>query len=387
MTFSKLLNMIFALGLLIILSSSQAKSKEYKLELLDLNSIDLCGKEFQKEVIIAPTIGNILRSDSLIGFELSLSYDPAVIKMNKILTINTHADGFQYTQMHTDGETGEIVFEGAVDLKGFPKPISGDRPLIGFGGNFIGDCFDSTVVKVNYFFTFDDFKGSVDADSELEIIGSIVDKPTRAISFEIMEDHINLKKDSITKVNVNLDLGEMSSLEYWKIKANIDSDSVRIDSVNVKGAAELIDVTNSEDNGYYIELKVNDATDVGFELSLLSSKIDSSEVRLDLETVETTECICATNFPNYDKTFYNLETEDTTSSVDYSLMDYTFENGILFSKSNSINIDVYSIVGRRVDSKVCNVNDVYDLNLLGKGIYIIKVTTDNVTKIYKKINN
>ena len=93
MIYSRFVNTIFALGLLIIMSSSLAKSKDYKLEILDLNPVDLCGKEFEREIIIAPTIGSVLKSDSLIGFELSINYDPEVVKINRVLTINTFAGG------------------------------------------------------------------------------------------------------------------------------------------------------------------------------------------------------------------------------------------------------------------------------------------------------
>src|SRR6056300_1350731 len=187
---SKFVNTIFALGLLILMSSSQAKSKDYKLEILDLNPVDLCGKEFEREVIVAPTIGTVIKSDSLIGFELSLSYDPEVVRMNRVLTINTFADRFKYKKSNADGDNGEIIFEGAVDLKGFPNPLSGSLPLVGFAGDFIGDCNDTVVFGINYFFPFDDFKGSVDADTSLEIAGRIVDKPSRSIGFDIEDTEI-----------------------------------------------------------------------------------------------------------------------------------------------------------------------------------------------------
>lgn len=387
MIFKKFVYMIFALGLLLLMSNSRAESKDFKLELQDLNNIDLCGKEFQKEVIIAPSLGNLLRSDSLIGFELSLSYDPDVVKMNRILTINTHADRFEYTQSFVDGEIGEIVFEGAIDLQGFPTPLSGDRPLVGFAGNFIGECVDTTVFRVNYFFAYDEFNGNVDVSDELVISGDIVDKPSRTISFAIENEDIKLKKDSSALVDINLDLGEMSSLEHWRVKAVLSSDSVTISNVLGNSSIEVKNVTDTNDNGYYIELKVKDNSIPKFNIEFSSFKYDSSDIELTLETVETTECICATNFPSYKAGLNNLQSVDTTSSVETIIDESLFYNGQIVPLYKPVTVDIYNVIGSKVDSQVCNINDVYDLNRLRKGIYIIKVTTDNVTKIYKKINN
>ena len=98
---SRLDIMIFALGLL-FLGNSIAKSKTYNLEIQDKNPIDLCGKEFQKQVIIAPYMGGIIKSDNLIGFEMSLNYDPTIVKMNQKLFINTVANLFEYKDIKVD---------------------------------------------------------------------------------------------------------------------------------------------------------------------------------------------------------------------------------------------------------------------------------------------
>lgn len=387
MIYSRFVNTIFALGLLIIMSSSLAKSKDYKLEILDLNPVDLCGKEFEREIIIAPTIGSVLKSDSLIGFELSINYDPEVVKINRVLTINTFADRFKYKKSNADGENGEIVFEGAVDLKGFPNPLSGDMPLVGFAGDFIGSCNDTAVIGVNYFFPFDDFKGSVDADTTLEIAGRIVDKPSRSIGFEIDDSEMILKQDSSAKLNVNLDLGELSSLEFWQVKFSFDTDSITIVEIEGNNSINIENVTPDGDNGYLVDMKVLNNDDTDIILDIKSHKYDTADVNLKIETVTTTECVCATRFPNTEYSFTNMQSEDSVStSVNY-FAEYDNVNGIIIPKSGGINVQVYNVLGNKIDEMYCDVNSVYDTNRLKEGIYFIKVTTRNNTKIYKKINN
>ena len=387
MIYSRFVNTIFALGLLIVMSSSQAKSKDYKLEILDLNPVDLCGKEFEREIIIAPTIGTVVKSDSLIGFEISLSYDPEVVRMNRVLTINTFADRFKFKKSNADGEKGEIVFEGAVGLQGFPNPLSGNLPLVGFAGDFIGSCNDTAIIGINYFFPFDDFKGSVDADTTLEIAGTIVDKPSRSIGFEIEESEMILKKDSSANLNVNLNLGELSSLEFWQVRFVLDTDSISIDEIVGNNSVEISNVTLEDDNGYLVDMKILDTEETNIMLNLKSSKYDTADVRLNIETVTTTECACATRFPGAEFAFTNEQSEDSVStSVDY-FVEYNNINGLIIPKTEGINIQVYNILGNKIDEMYCNVNNVYDSNKLKEGIYFIKVTTSNNTKIYKKINN
>ncbi len=382
---SKFVYTIFALGLLIIMSSSQAQSKDYKLELLDFNPIDLCGKEFQKEVIVAPSIGNIIKSDSLIGFELSLGYDPEIVRMNKVLYINTFADRFKFKQSYTESETGEIVFEGAVGLQGQPNPLSGDMPLVGFAGDFIGDCDDSVEFTVNYFFPLDGFKGSVDEDTTLTIVGNIVDKPTRMIGFKFDNTDLKLKKDSTALLNIDLDLGELSSLEYWKAKVSFDTDSLTL--VGVEGSDSVeVELNYADNTGYFIEMKVINADDANITLNIASAKYDTADVKVTIETVETTECICATRFPESIKIFNNYQSDTVVTNVDYS-DSYEYLDGRILAKKVGTVVQVYDILGNKIDEEVCNVNSVYDSNRLRKGIYFIKVTTSDLTKIYKKINN
>jgi hypothetical protein len=369
------------------MSSSLAKSKDYKLEIMDLNPVDLCGKEYEREIIIAPTIGSVIKSDSLIGFELSLNYNPEVVKINRVLTINTFADRFKYKKSNADGENGEIVFEGAVDLKGFPNPLSGDMPLVGFAGDFIGTCNDTAVIGVNYFFPFDDFKGSVDADTTLKIAGKIVDKPSRSIGFEIEDSEIILKQDSSVSLNVNLDLGELSSLEFWQVRFSLDTDSISIESIEGNNSINIDNVTPNGDNGYLVDMEVLNIENTDIMLQIKSHKYDTADVNLKIETVNTTECVCATRFPDSDYTFTNMQSKDSVSTnVDY-FVEYDNVNGIIIPKTEALNIQVYNVLGNKIDEKYCDVNNVYDTNRLKEGIYFIKVTTSNNTKIYKKINN
>lgn len=386
--FFKRLILIFALGLL-ILGNSIAKSKTYNLELLDENPIDLCGKEFQKQVIIAPYMGAISKSDSLFGFEMVISYDPTIVQMNQKLFVNTIAQFFEYKDVKFDSERGEIIVDGLVSSSINTPPVAGDLPLIAFGGDFIGKCDEVAKFKIKYIYPIDGFKGNIENSStDLDIVGKIVDKPTRELSYSFDSNKMSLKKDSTIEIPVNLNLGEMNNLDYWKAKISIDIDSVSISSIKGNSSVVIDSVTKTEKNNYIVVFKVLDNTKPQLIIDVSSFKYDSSVINIDFETIETSECVCATRFPSNNFTVNNLQSKsgEVESSVKYN-PEYEIVNNMIIPRTESLLIQVYNINGMELDNKKCNVNQVYNLNDYNLGIYFIKITSKTNSKLIKIINN
>jgi hypothetical protein len=379
--------LIFALGLLFI-GNSIAESKTYNLELLDMNPVDLCGKVFQKDVIIAPSLGTIVKSDSLVGFEIVIEYNPDVVQMNQQLYTNTMSQFFKFKNTTFDKERGEIIMEGFVSFDAFPNPVSGDFPLVAFGGTFIGECEQDADFKVKYFYPIDGFKGTVDTIKEISIKGVIADKPDRVLGFDIDDTERAIKSDSTIAIDVVVDLGIMESLDYWQTRVTIDTDSLCLSDVVGTESIIVEKVTKEEHNSYLIDLKVVDDQNMNLKLNIHSNKIDSALVNVKLETVESTECICATNFPESSFEISNLETKDTViiASVN-KIEDLVYSNGVIMSRNKILTIEVYNYAGMLIDSEVCDFNKVYDTKLLKQGIYFIKVTDGNNIEILKKTNN
>lgn len=379
--------LIFALGLLLI-SNSIAESKTYNLDLLDMNPIDLCGKVYQKDVIIAPSLGTIVKSDSLVGFEIVIEYNPDVVQMNQQLYTNTMSQFFKFKNTTFDKERGEIIMEGYVSFDAFPNPVSGDYPLVAFGGTFVGDCDEDAEFKVKYFYPIDGFKGEVDTINNINIKGIIADKPERKLGFIIDDSKRYIKSDSSISIDVNVDLGIMESLEYWQARVTIDKDSLNLSEVIGTNSILVEKVTKEEHNSYLIDLKIVDSEELSFKLNITSNKKDSALVNIKMETVENTECICATNFPESSFEISNLETKDTVIIASVNKVDdLVYNNGVIRSQGKRLTVEVYNYTGLMIDSEVCDFNKVYDTKLLKQGIYFIKVTDGNNTEILKKINN
>lgn len=389
MNSSKLYITIYALGLLFLMSNSTAKSNNFSLRILDKSPIDLCGKEFERQVVIAPYMGAVKKSDSIVGYEVSISYDPKVVRMNQKLFINTLAGKFNYKELDFFPETNEIVFDGIVDLKGNLNPVSGDLPLFAVAGDFIGKCGEEAIFKVNYY-KFYGFNGTIDSTSGVTIKGNIVEKPNRVLGFNLTKDIRSVKKDSTIGYEVDLNMGILDSLDYWKIKLSADNDSLDIQNISTSNNVELLNVTKGDDNGYLLELKVNNTESPKLFFDVKSYKVDSTVFNLELETVETTECICATSFLTSSIVIKNLETkkiDSTTSIVEQNKeTDFYVLNNKIVAMSN-IDIEVYNISGVQIDKRNCNINEVYNTEQSTKGIYFIKITSKDVIKTIKIINN
>lgn len=377
--------LIFALGLL-IMSNSLAKSKTYNLEILDKNKVDLCGKEYERDVIIAPYMGNIAKSDSLVGFEIVIQYNPEVVQMNQQLYTGTMSQFFQFKS--ATFEKGEIIMEGFVSLDAFPNPVSGDLPLVAFAGKFIGKCEEDAYFKVKYFYPIDGFKGAIDTIKDITIKGVIADKPNRKLGFNVSNSDRVIKADSTISINVGVDLGIMDSIDYWQTRVTIENDSLRL--LEVVGTESVIveKVTKEENNSYLINLKVLNKDNLNITLNLNSFKIDSSIVNVKMETVESTECICVTNFPSSSFKINNLETRDTVVKTSIErVKDFVYSNGVIMCKDKQLNVEVYNYAGLLIDTQLCDFNKVYNTKQLKQGIYFIKVTDGNKTEILKIINN
>lgn len=389
MCLQRLDKIIFALGLLFLMSNSIAKSKDYNLVIQNKSSIDLCSNK--KEVIIAPYMGQILKSDNLIGFEMSINYDPEVVVMNRPLFIGTVSNYFEYKSIETDVQRGEIVFDGSSKINGSSVAVAADLPLFAIAGDFIGDCDDEVLFTINYIF-FPEFKGEIEIQEGLVLKGNIVDKPTREIGYKIESTDRKIKKDSSLKVEVELKLGELTSLEYWKSKITVDTDSVSIDNITGTSNVEILDMTKDDDNGYLIEYKVLGTDNTKLFIETKSHKVDSAIINISIETIETTECICATRFPSSNFSITNQETklQDTTtiSSIVNTYSDkFEFINGNIIPTTEPIDIELYNINGMLIEKKSCNVNERYNTKQDRLGVYFIKVTSKEITRIIKIINN
>lgn len=372
-----------------MLDSPIAKSKSYNLELLDLNPIDLCGKEYEREVTIAPYMGQIVKSDSMYGFEISIQYDPEVVQMNQKLFNNTISQFFEYKDVTFDSERGEIVMDGLLTTKVNAPPVAGDMPLVAFSGKFIGQCEETANFKVNYFYPIDGFKGKIDTIKSISVKGKIVDKPTRSIGYKIDAENREIVKDSTIVIPISLDLGELTNLNYWETKINLNIDSLEIGTIVGTSSVEIEKVTKPDSNSYLVEYKVLDNIEPKLFIELKSFKKDSSQIKLDLETIKTSECICATRFPSSSVIITNLQTKDSivNTSVEEYNPDYEIVNNMIIPKTGSLNIEVYNINGMLIGSKVCNVNQVYDTKQDVLGIYFVKITSKDKTRIIKIINN
>lgn len=350
--------------------------------------MDLCGKEYQKEIIIAPYLGVISKSDSLVGFEIVIEYNPDVVQMNQQLYTNTMSQFFKFKDATFDKERGEIIMEGFVSFDAFPNPVSGDLPLVAFGGKFIGECEQDAYFKVKYFYPIDGFKGTIDTIKDITIKGTIADKPERKLGFIVDKSLREITYDSTISINVGVDLGIMESLDYWQTRITIEEDSLSVIDVVGNESISIENFRKEENNSYLIDLKVLNKDNLNFTFKVNSDKKDSSLVKMKLETVNSTECICATNFPQSSLEINNHKTKDTiVKSTVENVTDLIYSNGVIMSRDKQLNIEVYNYSGLFIDEQICSFNKVYDTKLLKQGIYFIKVTDGNKTKILKIINN
>lgn len=214
--------------------------------------IDVCGQT-KDQVVVVLNLGNISRSDSLFGCNFKLNYDSTKLRFHSALYLNTLAEFFEFKQVGFFSN-GSIV--GAVANLSM-NPVSGDRPLIGFLGDYISKCPDSVEVSIDYIEFTDEFKKTVENQNGY-VIAKVADKPERYFKLSVSsggdttlidslssEASLSVKaeqgiEESITSLEMLISLKAFDNYEIRKIEPadksilNIESIVDRNDSVIVK---------------------------------------------------------------------------------------------------------------------------------------------------------
>lgn len=212
--------------------------------------VDVCGQR-KDQVIVVIDLGKIVKTDSLFGCNFQLSYDSTKLRFHSALYLNTLAEFFEFRQVgfHRGGH-----ITGAVATMGM-QPVAGDRPLVGFLGDFIEPCHDSVMIVFDYLEFTDEFKKKIIYENGF-VAGVVADKPDRYFKLtansdttfiDTLEAEANFRikavqgiDSTVSKLNMRL---EMSNFDNFYIKSIVPADTnlLKIDSISM--SADAVDIS------------------------------------------------------------------------------------------------------------------------------------------------
>lgn len=349
-----------------------------------LNDVDVCDTLAKKRLFFVVNIGEVKRSDSLYGFDLEIKYDPSKIKINSFLTGNTLSSVFEEKGFSL-GLDNNLIKGYATTFNFNLVPPSGDSILVAFGGEWLGNCEDSTYLEFLELNFTEEFKKDLDTN----LLGGMIkaypfEKKDRYAKASLETSKIELK-DNENRFNIyyNMTLPKYYNSESVIIEFSTD------DIVEITGASsgnKSVEVISFEDNK--VALRLNNQVNT-FDLNLnCNYKLQDtiSGYKFLLEKMGFSDCSCilgstADAFEIYkDSNYVSIKESGSTELI---IRDNVIS--IDNSKYDINQVLIYDILGREIINK--QENNETEIKIFTKdmqeSVYFVWILKSNKTEIKK----
>ncbi len=331
--------------------------------------IDVCGNENQKRFILVMSIGNVMRNDSLFGFNFQLSYDNNKVKFTDALYLNTLSEYFDNKNVFINSKEGKVIGY-AITMS--MEPIYGNRPLLALNGLWIGQCPDTCTFTVDYIEFTDECKIIIDTLKPAKLIGETFYSRDRFFEISVLPDTLKFENNKGV-VELNVRIPKNSRLTNYSIISAFDPDIISFDSITSFGNNIVIEDYSYNNN--LVRLFCKNLNDIG----------DTQKIRFYLN-IKTENHFTTINFnPEYDSTCKCLSGYKTDSVSVIHIKEPSF----VTEEKKYIDIDkcyVYDVMGKLV--KNIDIQSSYsglenEMLSLNRGIYYV-IYRDKFSKIIER---
>jgi len=356
-------------------------------KLVSNNVVDICGNT-KSSVIVFIEIGEILKSDSLAGYNFEINYNQEKLKFHTALTTGTLTEGIQAKDFNF-ADTGKF-YGYALKTAGL---IEGNKPLIAFLGDYLGDCPDTAYVNISFIEFTEFFKKEVDSIENTFVKAEVFNNEDRFLSSEFESDSLIIlfEQHTISTV-VKLNSFDNSRVDSVDFQISI-SDTTRFEINNISSINDNIEIINFDKESRILKTRIQSSLETGdgFYIELNEKKKNDTIVELSVKPKEINECSCITYFYG-DSQFIRSEIKDTSSS--YFEEEPIFKTECFYNNETEQfvikdlnleieNIKIISIDGKiLMNKKICSKLDEYkiEMNNYITGLYIVQIQNKNKIK-------
>jgi hypothetical protein len=324
--------------------------------------VDVCGQR-KGQVVVVIDLGKILKSDSLFGCNFQLSYDSTKLRFHSALYLNTLAEFFEFRQVGFV-RSGKII--GAVATMGM-QPTAGDRPLVGFLGDYLDSCAGSVKIYIDYLEFTDEFKKVFWYENGF-VVGEVADKPERYFKLNVEQDTTiidSLKTEAVFTIKAEQGIDE--DIDNLGIKLKMDNfdnyyiKSVKSADTNLLKIEDLNITEDSVDISFFVNGKLNNKEIAIVNIAEKRKGEEVAEILISPEVVDN-HCSCFSRSISGLHYVKSLKKKDDTTAVKDNtdvyedIKDYYSENNnewIIESKRARFTISVYDIMGNLIINKEC----------------------------------
>lgn len=317
------------------------------LNIRSLRSVDVCGSE--KSALIAIDLGEIYFSDSLMSFDITLSYDTTYLIPGSVLSNGTLSQQLSWMDgpILNAAEPGELRVFGASIL----TPAKGNLPLVAITADAKSMiCGVTTPIELVYPADFNpEFKRSYSLwkGDSVRFIARQVDIATKGFSFDVQDVTIG-GTDSTLDVPFVVTTRSRDNNELTVRLALASKDGVLIDRAYIGNNA--VTVAQGRDT-VWITLSGTDTVHQG-TLRLRQVTTDSLSIALT-GSITTTACAC-TNPKKTDQRVVRTTLSTSTGIEETDIDDdpeITLINGMINLQGGHeypMELKVYDLYGRLV---------------------------------------
>lgn len=367
--------------------------KEINVSIEQNREVNLC-KYRGDEIILTIDVGEITPSDKFFGYELGLSYDNTKVVFDKFLPNGTLTEFFDIEKkgMNVITEGTKTTLDVYAVTFSINNSISGDRPLIAFGGKFIGECTDSALAWIEWLEFTDEFQPTIKSLSNLDINGNIPVDSTVYLRAEILQliDTMEYQKPKpiYLKVEKNNSFTIDEFMLTFEIEEGFELGEVIILFDDIE--AELIEkssrkIVYSIKNSSFESLENILSVEI---INVSTQEFHDADASMKIKILDTCGCVNTV----YDDKFNFIgayEDPTTVSDVDVFVFQQHEKNINISTHDDNIKrIQIYNVIGQMVYSHE-SYEQFIEINLsdMNAGIYFVRITNDKTNKIEKLILN
>ncbi len=330
-------------------------------------TIDVCGSD--REFIVLLSVGNVVRSDSLYGFNFSVRCDTSVMKFTDVLYQSTLSQFFDLKQVgFPDGN----AYGYAANLLG--PIVFGDRPLIALLAKYKLDKPDTGKIDIEYIEFTDEFAKEIVEYVPAEIIGVPKDIPERHLSFGSTTDTIeNFSRiDSTADYVITFDLERLDKeTDTATVMIELQGQAFEIFEITtVTGKIEIMESKIERDAELKLIINEKLSEEPALNIKIKNVTFDESigNLKISGSTDEICSCITGVNEINAHLKANN-EIIDSAPDRKESFY-YCLDKKVLCVDYDYKNLKIYDIYGNQVLFKKENNSDYIDVSRMKNGFYI-----------------
>ena len=355
--------------------------------------VDVCGQR-RDQVIVVIDLGKIVKTDSLFGCNFQLSYDSTKLRFHSALYLNTLAEFFEFRQVGFL-RSGKII--GAIATMG-SQPVAGDRPLVGFLGDFIGPCHDSAWIVFDYLEFTSEFNKKIIYENGF-VEGIVADKPERYFKLTVDSDttfidtletetEFKIKAvqgidSSVNKLDMRLEMSNFNNF-YIKSVEPADTNLLKIDSISI--TADAVDVS------FFVNGELNNKDIAVVNVAEKQKAEEVAEILIKPVQINN-DCSCFSRLmPETHYIMSEQRKKDTVSVVEEIPDDEiteryygTTNEWIINVKNTKYNVTIYDVMGNLIIDKQSSIGiSRISLDGFSNGVYF-GIIQNSKNKIKRKI--